>query len=279
MGDGFALSYEGQRMTLEQYVERYALTHEISKGYEQQLRIAARIFDEWSGGIPVKEITGDHVNRWLIAISGNGRTPATIASKRRSVLVLLRDAVDERVIPPLGKIRPVKQPAKIPEAWSVDEVRSLLRVANGNPWWEAFIRVSWDTALRLDDVLSLKLSNIGPDGSICLTQKKTGWLHSCRLNPMTLACVMRLARPGMDDLFRLECCRRTFFKEFRRLVKLAGIRPGSSKWLRRGSSTAVEAIQPGAAMAHLGHRTPGLAYQHYVDPRLLQTASPLPPEL
>lgn len=32
-------------------------------------------------------------------------------------------------------------------------------------------------------------------------------------------------------------------------------------------------------MAHLGHRTPGLAYKHYVDPRLLEQDRPAPPVL
>ena len=47
-----------------------------------------------------------------------------------------------------------------------------------------------------------------------------------------------------------------------------------AKMLRKSSASAVEAMQPGAAMRHLGHRSADLAYRFYID-----HAEPLPPAL
>jgi len=41
--------------------------------------------------------------------------------------------------------------------------------------------------------------------------------------------------------------------------------PGSSKWLRRSAATHVEKAHPGKARLFLGHRTPHMADQHYID--------------
>ena len=68
-------------------------------------------------------------------------------------------------------------------------------------------------------------------------------------------------------------------REFFRKVLRSKSLPGSIKWLRRTSATLLECVHPGAAKAHLGHRTHGLAYKHYVDPRLLQQNKPIPPSI
>jgi hypothetical protein len=47
---------------------------------------------------------------------------------------------------------------------------------------------------------------------------------------------------------------------------------------RRTGATFVERDHPGAAMRYLGHKSPGLAYRHYVDRSKLGDAIQ-PPEL
>ena len=97
--------------------------------------------------------------------------------------------------------------------------------------------------------------------------------------PETVDAIKLTFPPNRELLFPWPHCDRHFSNMFTQIVKAAGIRPGTLKWLRRASATAVEAEQPGAAMAHLGHRTPGLAYQSYVDPRQLGFNRASPPKL
>ncbi len=65
----------------------------------------------------------------------------------------------------------------------------------------------------------------------------------------------------------------TFSDQVRTLVRRAGVRPGTWKWVRRTSATDVEIQEPGAAPRHLGH-APGskVAYASYVDPAQVAAA-------
>lgn len=65
---------------------------------------------------------------------------------------------------------------------------------------------------------------------------------------------------------------------FDKITEAAGVN-GSAKWVRRTGATRVEQHQPGSAMAYLGHKTAGLAYQHYVDARQIQSNRPMPPPI
>jgi hypothetical protein len=65
----------------------------------------------------------------------------------------------------------------------------------------------------------------------------------------------------------------TFRDQVERLVHRAGIRPGTWKWIRRGSGTDVELQARGAGHRHLGN-TPAIFRQSYEDQS--QTGSGLP---
>lgn len=267
-------------MKLSGYVKHYALEHDIKASTKEQLTIAVRLFERWAGPLDLSEVTAERINEWLVLLAERNLSTATIASKRQAILTLVRAAAEEGLAPFPARVRRIKRGRRPPCAWSVEEVRLLLRAANGDKFWDPFIRVCWDTGLRLSDVLSLRTGDIRlVDGLICITQQKTGWMHLCRIRPSTVKAVeKRFSKPN-QAIFAWPGCRRKFFAKFAKLVAASGIRPGTTKWLRRASSTAVEAMQAGAAMAHLGHRTPGLAYQHYVDPTLLGINRPQPPEL
>jgi hypothetical protein len=65
----------------------------------------------------------------------------------------------------------------------------------------------------------------------------------------------------------------TFRDQVERLVHRAGVRPGTWKWIRRGSGTDVELQARGAGHRHLGN-TPAVFRASYEDQS--QTASGLP---
>jgi hypothetical protein len=142
-------------------------------------------------------------------------------------------------------------------------------------YWRIFIAVTWDTALRCGDALSIRLADIQANGKFMLTQQKTGWAHVCQLRQSTLDLIRESIPPQRKLLLPWPNCGKFFRERFSKLVTMAGIPQGSSKWLRRASATEIERCHPGAAMSHLGHRTPGLAYRSYVDPRIIESTRPL----
>jgi integrase len=218
-----------------------------------------------------------------------GVAPNTVRSKRSHVLIMWRAAADDGLCQlPTRRVRPVNVPWKAPVAWTRDEVESLLAACSGlkrghrcglrrSEWFELAIRVAWDLGLRWEDQMArLEVRLVGPDGTVALQQGKTGRIVLCTLSEPTLAAIRASVEAHPRKLVTpWPCSHETFCSQFKRLVKAAGVRPGTWKWLRRASATDVEIQCPRAASAHLGH-TPGsmIAERSYIDPTLVRSARP-----
>lgn len=279
-------------MRLHSLTESYCLSRDLRESSKERLFITTRKFDTWKPGATVKDLRPEIVNAWLAYLLQSGIARRTVRGHRVNLLCIWRDAYPNITpVPPVG-IRTVKVPPKPPEAWWPHEVKGLIEEAKKLPgvfrrtkinraaFWESFLRFSFTTALRLGDTLDMEREWIWPDGSVVIVQHKTAEQHRVQLRPADIEAIDRCmaCQPNRRKIWPLWSTREEFYKHFRRLAKAAGLR-GTSKWLRRSSATALEVSNPGSAMAHLGHKTPGLAYKHYVDPRMLRFDRPLPPEL
>lgn len=287
-----------QSLTLYEAVAKYEADRDIKKNTRMQLVYSVRSFHRYfvprfGREATLADLTDDLVNEWLLEMKNAGKSQAYIRTQRVWIVTLWRASYEaERCETFPKRVRRIKKPEGIPEAWTPEQVRLLLAAASTltgyyrftgykkSLWWTCFILVAWDTALRLGDLLTIRSDQITPDGRIVLVQAKTGWVHEARLRPETMAALTQLGTLPREGCILPwnEKTLRHLFTCFREILKVAGLR-GSSRWLRRSSATAIEQQFPGAAMAHLGHRTPGLAYKHYVDPRLVQRDKPLPPPL
>jgi hypothetical protein len=111
-----------------------------------------------------------------------------------------------------------------------------------------------------------------------LVQAKTGRVVVVRLRPQTLAVVDRLVvgQPPGSPVWPLWGRREAFYRAFRRLVFVAGIRPGTFRWLRRSAVTQLERIAPGQGTRLAGHLHRSTTETWYVD-RSQLAVPPLPP--
>ncbi len=141
----------------------------------------------------------------------------------------------------------------------------------------AFVLAAYDSALRLGDVLSIRFDQV--DAEFTIVQQKTGDLHKVFLQPQTIVAVTSIRLPVRQLVFEWKHSRQTFYTRFNRIIKDAGVRPGTSKFIRRSSASYIERDNPGMAMRHLGHRTPGLAERNYIDPTIVRTERPRPPAI
>lgn len=258
-------------MRITDYADSYFLEHDLAPTSREQIRIVSRQFDAWAEGATIDRINSGLVNKWLIDLDAKGRAKATVASKRRVLLTLLRAAAEDGLTEPLARVRKIKQPDRTPRAWSTAEVDRLLAVAGGfGTAWDLRIRIAWDTALRLGDVLTLRRGDIDRRGVAVVIQHKTGRRTPKRLKASTLAAIDRIERAPDAPICGWTANRRQFYLEFNLLVARAGIRRGTFKWLRRGSATNVESKKKGAAKHQLGHQSDDVAYDSYVDPYLLE---------
>ncbi|RIK73639.1 MAG: hypothetical protein DCC68_24510, partial [Planctomycetota bacterium] len=146
---------------------------------------------------------------------------------------------------------------------------------------EAIIRVEQDTAMRRGDLLTVTWGEVYEGGVIQWTCQKTDEPIVKRLRPETLAACDRVRVAHDDRLIPWSRRIDRLYPWWKLLLSIAGLpadyRNGLQK-LRRTSATALERVSPGSAAWHLGHKTPGMAAAHYLDPAQCSTPM-LPPAI
>lgn len=258
-----------------------------------------RTFGEFVGHpVRLAELNDNVASRWVKWLGDGGARPKTVHGLRRDVLTVWRRAAKMKLCPPPGDdIRTVKIPRPIPDAWSVEELASIVNacqriggfLSNGLPrarYFRCMIELTYETGLRRSDVLQLNVSDFADNWTIATVQGKTLDGHVCSVSAETGKQFMwladRLRECGdkhWSQPLRYPGNMRRCYAVMTRIRKLAGITSqGALQKLRRTGATYVESQHPGAAMRFLGHRTPGLAYKHYVD-RSKLGPPPRPPAL
>jgi integrase len=290
-----ALVAERMRQTVEMgivdYVEVYATTHELEPETVRQYRVTAERIEVWAGQrVLLTDLNELMVSAFLRDYAAAGVKPATVRSKRTQLMALWRSAADEYLCdPPTRRVRSARVPWEPRECWTLEEVRQLLQAASWLPrtfragmpraeWFDLAIRIAWDSGLRWGDQMRLRVDQIHGDIAV-VSQSKTRRPVCGKLSASTMARLAESLRRHPRELVTpWSSSHETFNAQVRRLVVKAGVRPGTWKWLRRGSATDVEIQQPGRGMAarHLGH-APGsrIAELHYLDPRLIAEHVPI----
>ncbi len=282
-------------MTLRDYARNYCLQRELSAGSIQQIGFTVRHLERFAGRpLLVSDLTDDLVNRFLEHLQNTGRSPFTRRSKRATILCVWRAAAEDGYAEPPHKVRVVKLPQRVIRAFTPADMRRLLDVAKRQHgrlphigiarcvWWESFLLAYWDTALRVSDLLRVERGWIDRDGSLQLVQRKTGLVRRAQLRAATIDAIDRTMGqgPARRVVWPTWGRREALYRTFKRLRCEAGLPDGStSKWIRRGSASAVEAMAPGTAWKHLGHAAPGLDRQAYLDRSICDPPPRLPPAI
>lgn len=259
-------------MLLRDFAANYVTRVGGSAGYLAQMRVLTKRLP-WR----VEDLSVELIDGYLTEALKN-LAPITVHAHRRMLQTLLRAAVADGLVPHCTRvIRKVKFRLPVPRAWTHQEMLHLLAVASKMPGGTrkfpcpytlllpAWILVGYSTGLRLGDLIRVRHSQLR-GSKLALTIRKTGQTHVCVLDRPALDAIAGLPVYS-DEIFGGIITERQMIVQMRRLVKRAGMR-GSTKYLRRSSATYAELVGI-SAMRHLGHRTPGLAVAHYVDPVLL----------
>ncbi len=277
-------------LRLVDYVAVYATTHAIEAKTARQYRIAAQLLERWAGEpVLLTDLSELMLSAFLLDY-GKVVTPATVRSKRTQIMALWRSAADAYLCqPPTRRVRSAKIPWEPRDCFTLREVEQLVAAATGlrrspgggmprSERFELMIRIGWDTGLRWGDQITLRTTDIHGD-IVVASQHKTRRPYCGRLRPSTVAILEEsLRRHPREYVTPWPSSHQNFAAQFRRLVKRAGVRPGTWKWLRRGGATDVEIQEPGRGMAarHLGH-APGsrVAEINYINARLVAAHVPV----
>jgi len=278
--------------TLREFVPRYAAERGIRPRTIESIEHRLTRFEKMLGRpATLADLNDTIMNLWTTKLFDAGLSAVTVRGYRGAALALWRAAYEMNFMNDRpGRIRKIKVKPAAPQCWTADQLVQVVQAVRALPgelgsdatvrraiFWTSFVLVGYYSALRSGDLLSLRWDQI-QDGLIVLPMSKTGDIIVCALPPDALEQLEKLRGGGRVLVFGQLMNGRNTGGFFRRVLRSNGL-PGSVKWLRRTSATLLERVHPGAAKAHLGHRTHGLAYKHYVDTRLLQQDKPLPPSI
>ena len=278
--------------TLRDFIPRYAAERGIRPRTVSTIHQRLTIFEKMLGRpATLADLSDTIMNLWTSKMFEAGLGPVTVRGYRGMALALWRAAYELHFMETRpGRIRKIRVRPSAPQCWTADQLVKVVQAFGGlrgelvsepkvrrATFWTAFVLVGYYSALRFGDLLSVRWDQI-QDGLIVLPMSKTGDIIACALPPDAMEVLNKL-RGGDRTLVFGQLMNGKNSREFFRHVLRANGLPGSIKWLRRTSATLLERMHPGAAKAHLGHRTHGLAYKHYVDPRLLQENKPMPPSI
>lgn len=268
-------------MSLLQTVDRYVLMRDMRPGSMVQMRTIVKVFLAWHGApdLPIEEFTGELISRFLAFKQVQGRASHYRRSLRNALKAIHRYS---RNYDRCDIIRPVKLEPLEPDSWSIEEVTKLIEACDylpHNEWaqWRTFLQVAYYSGLNACDIRRLEKSNIDARGYIPFTRSKTRKRVFVAI-PEELAEEILSFAPDAGPIWPLLTSEEAFRMRFQRLVKLAGISPGSFKRLRKTSGTLVELENPGFGHRHLGNEAK-IFEQHYEDRRVTQSSPTMPPVL
>ena len=276
-------------MNVQTLLDAYAPEHDLRPSTLDTYRNGLADFEKWLGG-PISQQSWDRdtVNRYLVSRQQTLR-PHTVKQRRTTLRVFWHWGHESGLIDnPPGRLRTIKARNPRIEVWTPEQVNEMLqRVERIGPrfdkflqvrqatYWSTFIRVAWDTGLRLSDQLKLRYADVTAAAGkrFMITQQKTGGPHLICVSATTLEWIEKLRReilieierPDSDLVFGNIVSRNTVGLCFQRMLNQIGGFEGTIHKLRKSSGTEVERICPGTGWIHLGHKSPATTTAWYLD--------------
>jgi integrase len=268
-------------MNLPAVAKRYLASRAVCGAYSAHVTRIAGL---------CREPTANRINQYLKARLDRVST-VTVKNERTIILCLIKYAWENDLIDqPVKGVMRVKSKKPPTKAWTVEELQRALsrsdryeqrRLKSGakiSDVLRAWILLGYETGARFGDIWKFSDSNLDGD-TIRWTQAKTGDGIVKVLSPACMDAI-RAVRAGSPDgrLVGWVCRRRQAMRTMRDHLDACRL-DGTSKWLRRSGATHIEMSQPGKASLHLGHRTPTLAAQSYIDWGQVRSTTPVTPRL
>ncbi len=288
-------------LSLEQILDKYAQAHAygLASGTVRQLKSSISRYADFLGcDALAKHLNDVQVNSWIDRIRCT-HAYDTVRTRRGNILALWRFAWMEGIVEqPPKRVRMPRRGRRSVVTWTPEEVKILIETADSlggtfrklaiprGLWTGSLLRAGYDSGLRISDLLSFKSKDIphSEDQPVRIVQRKTDDEHLVYFRQATILkmCQCRDALPSSRrELWPLPWKDIGDFHKFiRLLVAAAGIRAGTSKFLRRTGTTLIARdFGDEAARRHAGHRSVETTRRSYIDRSQLPQQRPLPPAL
>lgn len=224
------------------------------------------------------------------------RSLFTAEKERTQLLSLWRFANDRGLVARRPCVPPTPLPERIPEAWTIEQVRGLSRAAGeekgmigkvpASLFFRCLVACAWETAERIGCLMSLRAYDFQQGQLLARAEYRKGRkrdkLYS--LTPSTQAMLAEIVRgrKSSEPIFEWDRTHSYLWDRFGGIVAKAGLAGGRrAKFhaLRRSAATHY-AARGGNATELLDHSSPRVT-RAYIDPRFLKSGPPpsdvLPP--
>lgn len=280
-------------MTLREILERYTILQNLS---ERTVVLYGHTLDRFAEYLK-HEPTLDDIDDLVVAgfLRWRANTPrkrgkpsaASVAKDKSQLTALANWAAKKRLkrsdgqdveflsLPRTRKIR------HAPQAYTADEVARLIRLAktrigtiDGKPaawWWSTLLYAAWCSGERIGALLELRWCDVDLDARQMLFRAETRKGRSAdiqRAITPDLAKMLKTQEGKPDALvWRWDRHYHSLWKSLQLLCRRAGVRGTGFHKMRKASASYV-ALGGGDATEHLGHASPDITRQHYLDPRI-----------
>jgi len=281
--------------TLQTFLRKVYLPSAINCGPRtaRDYRSVVEHLVEWYGrDVRLSRLSDDMLCRYLRHLSENGAAPATVNSHRAKILALWRCAWRKRYVNELPRDVPkLREPQRVPEAWTVAEVSCLVAHCRELPgkigpvekatWWTSLVLATWETGQRIGALLQSRRDDFKGGARTLLIRPdttKTGAGQLYSLSENAVGAISAALHIDNTLIWQWPHGRRWFFAQFRRIVEAAGLKAGPHNDLfhkLRRSNLSYTAANGGIDLARqqAGHDHARTTLKHYVDPRIARPPS------
>lgn len=256
-------------MKFSQFTQCYARDHQIRPTTADDYRWVVGVLDGQLGRtVDLDELRPEMLSDHLLWLQTQGRSLATVRSRRTKLLVLWRAAYRDGYTnnrPDPDRVRKVRVPAPNPQGLSHEQTAMLVEYCQthmrrrmrlvsvpAGDYLAALFLYLWATGCRIGDALAVRYDMLDGD-TVTWRQSKTGTWCRARLSPATLHAVELIRTPGRCLVWpRPGKSRTALYAMIKRAFRGAGL-DGTSKYIRRGVATDVfqRGLDPGRALGHV----------------------------
>lgn len=232
-----------------------------------------------------EDLTDLQIARYLEA-RGRYRSPLTAEKERNQLCALWRCAADQSLLKLRPCIPPANIPFRVPTAWSIEQLKSLVNAAKVAPgmigdvpayvFWTALIQVLWQSAERVGAILAVEKADYTRPNVLVRAEYRKGGkrdkLYTFTEPLCDLLDVLARSNQSSPKLFAWPKDRLYLWALFGKLVAAAGLDKGRRNkfhQLRRSAATHF-AAGGGDPVALLDHSSPRIT-RAYLDPRYVDT--------
>lgn len=243
-------------------------------------------FDRWlKRQATMDDLSEDAIERFMASLLTERRSPATVNKYRRVLMALWSYAWKKRKgCSPPGDVPKLREPKRLPVAWSQEEMARLLEAAAetrgdvcGIParvFWPALICTIYDTGLRITAAMSIPTARLNlATGWILATHdtQKQKADQAFKLHPETLKLLLLTGPHERETLFPWPFVdrRKTLVRALNGILIRAGLPHGARdkfhKIRRTHATYLADVAGEQAAQYSLGHSSASVT-RGYLDP-------------